>query len=428
MDQYVQIGIAIFGDIIIYPKFRFLNAMKTIVIISYSNLYTDPRVNRQIRFLSQKYRVIAIGFANPQVQNVTFMPVTHVSKNYVQKLGAIALLSTKQYETYYWKFSHVQETLQLLNAIKADLIIANDLETLPVVLRGANGVKVVFDAHEYFPKQFEDRFLEKLFFTAYKNYFCKLYIPKVDGMMTVCQKIADEYEKDMGVKAVVVTNAPKYHSIEPNLKSTEDRKVRMIHHGGANPSRRIENMIKVMDYIDDRFELDLLLVPFESRYTEKLKKLARHNKKIRFLPPVPMQELVAFSSQYDIGLFLLQPTSFSYLYALPNKFFEFIQARIMVAIGPSPEMAHIVQKYDLGVVSDDFQPKSLAKKLSSLTYDQINYYKQQSDEVAHLMSAEQNKSKLFFLIEKVLRGEETLTKHRKIPSQELVVQSSPKKS
>jgi hypothetical protein len=38
-------------------------------------------------------------------------------------------------------------------------------------------------------------------------------------------------------------------------------------------------------------------------------------------------------------------------------FVEFIQARLAVAVDPSPEMARLVQRYGCGVVAPDFPPK-----------------------------------------------------------------------
>jgi hypothetical protein len=223
-------------------------------------------------------------------------------------------------------------------------------------------------------------------------------------MMTVCPGIAEQYHQEMGMQPVVVTNAPNYAPLEPRLRPEHDARIRMIHHGAALPPRKIEHMITLMNYLDERFELDfLLVVPEHTRdYFQYLQEQARGNPRIRFLPVVPMQELVAVSHQYDIGLFLLQPTSFSYLHALPNKFFEFIQARLAVAIGPSPEMARIVQDHDLGVVSDDFSPQSLAQRLMHLDHAQINYYKQQSHKAARIFSAEQNTAIVQDLVEKVL--------------------------
>ena len=52
--------------------------MKTILVISYSNLATDPRVNRQIRWLSEFYQVIAAGLGDPGVPGVRFVSLSHV--------------------------------------------------------------------------------------------------------------------------------------------------------------------------------------------------------------------------------------------------------------------------------------------------------------------------------------------------------------
>ena len=91
--------------------------------------------------------------------------------------------------------------------------------------------------------------------------------------MTVCEGIARKYEDDLGVKPIVVTNATGYKEIKPH--ATNPAQIRMIHHGNANSSRKIENMINMMDYLDDRFELDLLLVkpPWSKRYMKMIKKL-----------------------------------------------------------------------------------------------------------------------------------------------------------
>jgi len=88
---------------------------------------------------------------------------------------------------------------------------------------------------------------------------------------------------------------------------------------------------------------------------------------------------------------------------LPNKFFEFIQARLAVAIGPSPEMARIVREHDLGIVSGDFSPKTFARSLSSLDGEKINYYKLRSHRIARRMSAERNKEILLDLVCQLLR-------------------------
>ena len=145
-------------------------------------------------------------------------------------------------------------------------------------------------------------------------------------------------------------------------------------------------MIRMLDDLDDRFTLDLILVPSEPAYFDYLRRLARDRPRVRFLDPVPMPEIAARLNHYDLGLYLLEPNSFNNRHALPNKFFEFIQARLAIAIGPSPEMARLVRAHGLGIVADDFDPRSLAASLKGLTTADIDAFKAASHRAAPVLS------------------------------------------
>jgi len=376
--------------------------MKTILILAFSNLAVDPRVNRQIRFLRDTYRVIAVGLAHPKVEGVEFIPVTKKKRRYPSPLGVLQMLFHR-YDDWYWQQKHVIDAFNKLANVRADLILANDLQTLPLALKVAKGARVVLDAHEYAPRQNEDVLSWRLLIQDYATYLCRKYIPQVHAMMTVCPGIAETYERDTGVKPLVMTSAPDYEDLEPNVMSGNGRRIRLIHHGAAAPSRKIENMIRMMDDLDERFELNFMFVESHPRYLRHLKRLAEKRSAIRFLPPQPMHQLPRYLNQFDIGVYLLEPTNFNHLHSLPNKFFEFIQARLGVAIGPSPEMARIVREHDLGVISEDFSPKRLAQCLRHLDPKTINFYKSQSHKAAQILSAEKNKELLLDLVKKLLK-------------------------
>jgi hypothetical protein len=115
-----------------------------------------------------------------------------------------------------------------------------------------------------------------------------------------------------------------------------------------------------------------------------------------------MRELVSMANAYDVGLFLLPPNNLNRRYALPNKFFEFVQARLAVAVGPSPEMAALVRRHGLGVVAADFTPEALAAELNSLDADQIAGFKLASDAAACELSAERNAEAILSAIDTAL--------------------------
>lgn len=378
--------------------------MKTVLILAFSALSRDPRVRRQIDALRATCRIVAAGFDDPQIDGVSFVPIVPLAKNRMGQIVSVLQLATRQYDTYYWRQHHVLDSWARLAPIAADLIIANDIDTLPLALRLAqgHGARVLFDAHEYAPRQFEDRMLWRVQRQGFLASLCQRYIPRVDAMTTVCQGIADQYERDTGVKPTVILNAPEYADLEPILRPEHEPSIRMIHHGAAIVSRRIERMIETMSYLDERFMLDMLLVQTDPSYLETLRRNASRLAHVRILPPVPFNELIPFSHAYDIGLFLLEPVNFNYRHALPNKFFEFIQARLALAIGPSVEMARIVREHNCGVVAEDFSPRSMAQCLMQLDHATINHYKRQVHAIAEQMSSRATRATFGPLVDRLL--------------------------
>ncbi|MFN3998515.1 hypothetical protein [Algoriphagus sp.] len=273
---------------------------------------------------------------------------------------------------------------------KFDLILANDAETWPLAValkKSHPESKVIFDAHEQYAKEFSEMLIWKWFHKRFVNFVCKKYIPEADKFITVCDGIAKDYTKDYGVQAYLILNTPEY---EPDLTpSPEKDKIQIIHHGIANRSRKIEKMIHLMDYLDERFELKLMLIPSDPAYYQELKELAK-GKRIEFLPPVPTQEISSFINRFDIGLFILEPVNFNYANALPNKFFEFIQARLAIAIGPSPEMSKIVLEEKNGIVGSSFEEKELGEALNAISIEEIQKKKEISHQIAWKYSNHQN--------------------------------------
>ncbi len=223
---------------------------------------------------------------------------------------------------------------------------------------------------------------------------------RCEAVMTVSEGIAREYEKNFKIKPVVITNAAEHRNIDPS--PVKDGTVRLIHHGNATRPRKIESMIEMMADLDGRFSLDLMLMPMDRRYLQELKHRAQRVANVRIQEPVTMQQIVKTINAYDVGIYILEPTTFNFRHALPNKLFEFIQARLAVAIGPSIEMADIVRRSDCGVIAPDFAPRSMAKTLSGLTRDKLEYYKKQSHKAAYPLSSQPNMERLGQLVEEVL--------------------------
>ncbi len=366
--------------------------MKQALVISYSNLKSDARVKRQIGFLKKLGFEITVACYDAEDSELKLIKIRPPQLSPITKaLSGVLLLLRRYAQAYRLLYG------QQLNLNQSfDLVIANDIEALPLAFQYKGNAKVLFDAHEYAPRHFENKLSWRIFFQGFNKYFCAKYIPLVDGMTTIGEGIANEYEKHYGVKPVIITNAPAFYNIRP--KPTDPKKIKLVHQGIANPSRKLELMFDMMQHLDERFSLDLMLMnPIHHSnivYLEKLKALAKNDSRIQFVPPVSTDKIVPTINQYDIGIVLIPPINFNYQNTLPNKFFECIQARVALAIGPIPEMKKITEKFEIGVVSEDFTAKSLAKKLNSLSPEKIDEYKNNATSAAKELNAEKNQ--IFF--------------------------------
>lgn len=368
---------------------------KNILVISYSPLDRDPRIQRQICALKENCTIQTVGFTNPNVEGVDFFEIQpSICKNLLDKVQrALRILF------HFYKMDlaiHLSmKKLFSYNYKIPDAIIANDWDGLyAAFLLKRNetwNCKIYFDSHEYFPECWNSLFF-KIFEKPLINFVFKETKNSFDIISTVCPTLAQMYDDYFHLPkgtVRIVTNAPDY---EQKLKPKPvGEKLRLIHHGGAMRARQLEKMIDMMQYLpEDKYELNFMLVKSDPLYYDELVKRASKYKNIIFLEPVPFSQIPEFTNQFDVGLFILNNKITNYKYALPNKFFEYVQARLAIAIGDSFEMKQYIKKYQLGIAADDNSAKALADKLLQCTKEDIMNFKNNSDKYAKELSAESN--------------------------------------
>lgn len=383
---------------------------KNVLILCLADPSRNPRPKRMISLCNELGATVFVA-AFPSLAPVECKeyfnfryPCLKVSSKIGRKLIKVITLAfpveavSEWLNGYRWGFRSVRNAIQ---GRTFDLVIVHDAWLLPFSFKVAQGAPVVFDAREYYPGGIGGSFLWNLLERPEKLRICKKYMSRCDAVMTVSPGIAERYQEEFGIQCALIRSVPDAHEILP--RPTHPEKIKMVHHGGANKDRKIENMIDMFSVLDNRFELDFYLTGDRS-YIDGLRKRAEKYPAIKFKDPVPFDGIIPMLSAYDIGLYLLAPTGFNTERSLPNKFFEFIQARLMVAIGPSPDMADLVRGYGCGVVSADFSPQSLASFLSSLSASDIDRYKSASNKAAVDLRFDVEKKKIVKIFDSILMG------------------------
>ena len=362
--------------------------MPTALVICAANPASDPRPHRMIRCLARDFRVSVLSRGQVEMPGVTCEQIPPLRpRSLARGVGNALRLKGGHYRHIVWT-SGLREIAARHRRRAHEFIVVHDLRLLPVALaiRGRGPGRVLFDAREYYARHYEDLWWWRLLYQPMNRALCRRFMPRADHVVTVSDGLAAEYQREFGVRCHVLPSLPAPRALEP--RRVDPGQIRMIHHGLASPSRRLEGMIELMDHLPQVFSLDLMLVPANPGYLAKLQRLATGRRNVRVLPAVPFAQLIEVTNAYDIGLFLVPPVSFNLRFALPNKFFEFVQARLMVAIGPSPDMARYVREHDLGVVSADFRPATLGSALARLSTDDVARYKQQAHRAAAVLNSD----------------------------------------
>jgi len=354
-----------------------------LLIISFSNIASDARVLKQVRHFAKTYAVTTCGYGPTPVEGVEHVALPDSASFRTWTRRDIAL---RRFAKIYWNMPAVVAAAKALAGHdRFDVIVANDIDTvgLALSLDPIHGVHA--DIHEYAPRQNEEVLLWRLLVSPYATWMCRQFLPRASSMTTVGEGIAAEYANVFAVDPGVATNAAPYQDFTP---TPVDSPLRLVHSGAALQNRHLEMLIDAAERTSANVTLDLYLMPNEPEYLQRLTEMAVGSSRVRVLPPVPYAQLLSVLNGYDVGLHVIPPTNFNNRWALPNKFFDYVQARLGLVIGPSPEMARILNHHGLGAVTGEFSTQALTDVLDGLSEDQVARWKAQSHNAASELSAE----------------------------------------
>ncbi len=365
------------------------NSRLRILVLSFTPSRSEPRALKQIRLLAQTHAVTSAGFGEPAVDGVPHIALDPSPP--LEGLMKLPLVYTASLVLRFYSFLSLKDprtssALRQLSGETWDIIIAHDVLTVPLARALNPRVGVLVDLHEYAPRQEEHSWKFRRLIAPYFRWILRKHVSKCAAVTTVSQGIVDEYRREFGIESALVINATPFHELQP---SPPHDPIRLVHSGIPAPHRKLEVMIDAVKQTKSNVQLDLYLMPTNDDYMSFLRNRANGDPRIRFRDPVPYDELVETLNDYDIGLSLIAPTTFNLAWCLPNKFFDFVQARLGVIIGPSPEMVNFVNTYGFGLVAEAFTAEALAKVLDDLTPKKITDLKSAADSHARDLSGEQ---------------------------------------
>lgn len=346
-------------------------------------------MRRQISLFADRYEVVTAGFgpAVPGARRHVELPLpssTGIRRRLRAYVEAV-LLRLKAYRVMYATDPTIRAARSALRGERFDRILANDIHTVPLALGLASASRVHADLHEYYPGLHDDVPAWVRLRQPYFEWLLRSSATRVASVTTVGQGIADAY-RDLGIDASIVTNAPQFRDGTP---SPVHAPIRLVHAGAALPSRRIERMMRAVAAARSDVTLTVHLTPNTPGYVTELRRLADElGPRVRLEPPIPHAELIDALGEHDVGIHVLPPDVTNQALSLPNKFFDFVQARLGIIVGPTPGMANLVRQHGLGAVTAGFDVDDIERAIETLDRDAVAAWKQASHNAAAALSAE----------------------------------------
>lgn len=208
-----------------------------------------------------------------------------------------------------------------------------------------------------------------------------------DFSMMVNDSIADEVQRihHLTQRPVVVRNVPPYWILDEKktklirtklcgeLNVSEDMFLAM-YHGGILHYRGIEQFLQAV--AKTKNTAAVILGNGEESYVQSLQQLANGLNiahRVLFHSAVSFSELPSFVAAVDVGVGFINPTCRSYYFALPNKLFENIQGLTPLIVSNLPEMASVINHYQIGLAVDFGSVDALACAIERMKSDTIFY-------------------------------------------------------
>lgn len=252
---------------------------------------------------------------------------------------------------------------------KTDCFCAIDLDTiLPVLfVSSLRNKKRVYDAHELFTEQIE--IISRPFVHKVWLRIERFSVPRFKHGYTVNQFIGDEFMRRYGVNYAVIRNLPVLTGEVPQPNNKQEKFI--IYQGAVNEGRCFETLIPAMQYVSAK-----LVICGDGNFFEQVKQLIAQYKvegKVDLRGYVLPATLKTITPNARVAVTLFENTGLNQYYSLGNRFFDYIMAGVpQVCIG-YPEYRAINDIYNVALLIDDTDIKTIADALNKLLIDDVLY-------------------------------------------------------
>ena len=227
-------------------------------------------------------------------------------------------------------------------------------------------IKVIFDAHEDFPKQLTSKPYLSSFVSQPLSVIMEIYekfkFKKLDFLIAATPKIKEKLIK-INPNTEVVNNYPILKELHTDDVNWDAKKNNICYIGGITKIRGILEVVEALNYCEREKPFLDLVGEFSEAETKKNAKSLDGYKYIIEHGFLNRQEVKSILSKARAGIVTFLPVP-NHIEAQPNKMFEYMSASVPVIGSNFPLWREIIEGNKCGICVNPEDPKAIANAIN----------------------------------------------------------------
>ncbi len=206
--------------------------------------------------------------------------------------------------------------------------------------------------------------------THFLNYAHDSLLNHMDGLLTIGPTLA----ASLSNFDIPVTVIPNYRYEEELFYSNILRKKLGIPHDNeiiliiSTITSGLEMVLKALSLLPDNIHLVIMGSIFPQKYADSSSELITNmdlSERVHIIDQVPYEELTENASSANIGIIVRDPSILNNYVSLPNRIFDYIFSSLPVCVPAIPDIAELVEEYQIGTVVEELTPKGWSEAIKA---------------------------------------------------------------
>ncbi len=270
-------------------------------------------------------------------------------------------------------FSFWLKTIRIIKQENFSIIHCHDLDTLIIgfFFKMLYGKKVVYDAHENFPKMIRMSSPYVIMFVV--KIFEDFLIRFVDAIVTASSVLGDEFRRKTAKPVITIGNWHDLQNIDDSLvqkirkKYKKDAKLLITYIGNLDQSRSIVPMIEAVRL---EREVHFLICGAGAQKKAVVEAVSRSNNTY-YIGRIPLAMVPVFTAASDVIFYVMNENSLIANYNAPNSLgFALIAGKPLIA-SDNGELGRVIKSANCGILVKDSKIDTLRDAIHSFLDEKI---------------------------------------------------------